>query len=536
MSGPSNLEFLRKEAKALLKQCRSGNARSIDRIRTQLAGMANLGDTRVAETIKLADVHHALAREKGHESWGDLKRDDLLIEQFLVAIRGAAFKDAQRTLGALPDMASESIHAACAIGDPEAVAHHLDRDASLLNAEHGGWPPLLYACGSLLSRVSARQSAGILECATLLLDRGADPNTSSLTDPSNPESEISAFRRAMMCGNIPVAMRLNQRGVQPNLENWFSELQQQMSDSFREASREFFARPGERKLFRNRLEEMRQQQGQGALWGSDKWWFHAYVQMEHPTTYIEMFRPLIESKSLDPNRTGINGHTMLHQAAHSGTAELIELLLDHGADLRRLTPDGRTALVLAVRAGKNLNVDALRARGATNAGLRPIDELVGACIRGNAAEIRAILNEHPHAATQISAEDTEVLVKAAAMNILDRVKLMLACGFDPGRFGEGGITALHAAAWHGHVKMVRILLDFHAPVNSRDLTYGSSPLAWAAHGSKHRITAEDDYCAIVNALVDADADYESAVSRSGVRPEDIASERVAVLLGKHWRG
>jgi ankyrin repeat protein len=537
MSVPSNPEFLRKEAKALLKQCRSGNAEALNRVRIQLHRMSGLSNARISETIKLADVHHAIARERGHESWGDLKREDSLVEQFLVAIRGAAFKEAQRTLAALPDMASESIHAACAIGDPEAVAHHLDRDSSLLNTEHGDWTPLLYTCGSLLSRVSARQSAGILECATLLLDRGADPNASFRTDSSDPESELSALRRAVMCGNMPVAMRLMQRGARPNLQNWFSNLHQQpvMGEAFREASREFFATADMRQRFRNRLEEMRQQQGEGPLWGSDKWWFHSHGQMEAPTMYIGMFRPLIERKTLDPNKTGINGHTMLHQAAQNGTGEMIELLLDHGADLRRLTPDGRTALVLAVRAGKTLNADALRARGATNDGLRPIDELVGACIRSDTGETRTILNTHPHAATQISAEDTEVLVRAAAMNILDRVKLMLACGFDPGKFGEGGVTALHAAAWHGHGEMVRLLLGFHAPVNSRDRTFGSSPLAWAAHGSKHRIIAEDDYCAIVNALIDAGADYESAVSRAGVRPEDIANEKVAVLLGKHWR-
>src|SRR6185436_15804995 len=195
MSVPSNIEFLRKEAKSLLKKCRAGEALAINRVRVQLPSLANLDDRRVSETIKLADVHHALAREKGHASWADLKREDSLVEQFLVAIRGTAFKEAQRTLAALPDIASESIHAACAIGDPEAVARHLERDSSLLNSQHGAWPPLLYACGSLLSRVSARQSAGILECATLLLDRGADPNTFTLTDPSNPESAIPAIRR-----------------------------------------------------------------------------------------------------------------------------------------------------------------------------------------------------------------------------------------------------------------------------------------------------------------------------------------------------
>lgn len=534
MSVPSHLEFLRKEAKALLKQCRSGDEQSIHRIRVQLHRMADLNDVQIAETIKLADVHHALARERGHANWGDLKREDSLVEQFLVAVRGASFKDAQRTLAALPEMASESIHAACAIGDPEAVAHHLNQNPSLLTAEHGGWTPLFYASASLLGRASARQSAGILECATLLLDRGADPNTFVLTDPSDPESELSVTRRALKGGNMPVVTLLMQRGAKPNPQKWVTRFQDK-EPGMSEAFREFFATPNMREAFQSRMMEMGRQK-EGALWNSDKWWFHGHGQSEPPMMYVDMYRPLLERKALDPNKTGINGYTLLHTAAQNGTAEVIDLLLDHGADLQRLTPDGRTAFVLAVRAGKNLNVETLRARGAANAGLRPIDELIGACIRADTAETRAILNAHPHVVAQASAEDSGVLVRAAATNIPDRVRLMLSCGFDPGRFDEGGIAPLHAAAWHGHVEIVGLLLELHAPVNSRDQTYGSSPLAWAAHGSKHKRDAEDDYCAIVNALFDAGADYEYAVSRSGVRPEDIATERVAEFIGQALEG
>jgi hypothetical protein len=78
--------------------------------------------------------------------------------------------------------------------------------------------------------------------------------------------------------------------------------------------------------------------------------------------------------------------------------------------------------------------------------------------------------------------------------------------------------------------MVRLLIDFRAPVNPRDWSYGSSPLAWAAHGSLHREDATNDYCAIVSALIEAGAEYECAVSKSGVRPEELAGPAVALLL------
>jgi ankyrin repeat protein len=172
-------------------------------------------------------------------------------------------------------------------------------------------------------------------------------------------------------------------------------------------------------------------------------------------------------------------------------------------------------------------VDALRRHGASEAGLQPIDELLGACVRVDEHDAESIIARSPTAAERASDEEFDVLVQAAGMNIVGQVRIMTRCGFDLGGFSENGLTALHAAAWHGHPEMVRLLLSFHAPVNVRDRTYGSSPLAWAAHGSKNCRDDDEAYVEVVRALRDAGADYESAVSRSGVRPETLATERVA---------
>ena len=147
-----NLEFMRKEAKALLKQCRAGDAQAIRRMRAQLPRLAALNDAQVADEIRLADVQHAIAREQGQENWGYLKREDSVIEQFLAAIRGGALKEAQRVFALLPEMASESIHAACALGDPEVMTNHLNLNPNLLSEEHAGWSPLFYVCASPLYR------------------------------------------------------------------------------------------------------------------------------------------------------------------------------------------------------------------------------------------------------------------------------------------------------------------------------------------------------------------------------------------------
>lgn len=71
---PANFEFLKKQAKALLKQCRSGNVAAIARIRASLPRLSTLNDMNLAAQIKLSDVQHALASEQGYANWGAFRR------------------------------------------------------------------------------------------------------------------------------------------------------------------------------------------------------------------------------------------------------------------------------------------------------------------------------------------------------------------------------------------------------------------------------------------------------------------------------
>jgi hypothetical protein len=71
-----NLEFLRKQAKSLLKLCRSRDAAALDRMRARLPRFASLDDGPIANAICLADIQHALAREHGYANWSELRRHD----------------------------------------------------------------------------------------------------------------------------------------------------------------------------------------------------------------------------------------------------------------------------------------------------------------------------------------------------------------------------------------------------------------------------------------------------------------------------
>jgi hypothetical protein len=72
MSNPSHLEFLKKEAKSLLKLCRAGDAAALGRIRASLPRP-------VAKEVHLAEIQYALAREHGYSSWPDLKRSEVML-------------------------------------------------------------------------------------------------------------------------------------------------------------------------------------------------------------------------------------------------------------------------------------------------------------------------------------------------------------------------------------------------------------------------------------------------------------------------
>jgi hypothetical protein len=76
VSNKINLESLRKEAKSLLKACRSRDAAALQRIRAGLSRFAGMSDHIAAIEIQLADVQHALARERGYTSWGELRRQN----------------------------------------------------------------------------------------------------------------------------------------------------------------------------------------------------------------------------------------------------------------------------------------------------------------------------------------------------------------------------------------------------------------------------------------------------------------------------
>lgn len=520
-----SIDLLRKRAKQLLREARSGDPQALARLRAAVPRLAGLDDASLISDVQLADAQHAFARELGLESWPKLKHhvEELLplvlqVERFLAAIRQRDAAAAGRLLREHPEISRAGVFAAACTGEADFLAGLLDARPELVSIRHepDGWTPLLYLAESPLHADPAR-GRGILRCAELLLDRGADPNSFTLWDGGDDHSKLPVLYRACVSNNVPLVRLLLERGATPN-----------DGESVYHA-----AELNHRECLDLLLAHGADISGRHSHWGNTPLYFLAGYKDFHPhcARATEGMRWLLEHGA-DPNITsGETAETPLQRVAAYGRGPAVgELLLSFSAELDQPRADGRTAFVLAVRTGNVPMADFLRQRGADVARLTPVDELLGACMAADAEAARSVLARHPGLLAELTPEDRQAFALAAEEKREASVRLMAELGFDFLWEGSWGGTPLHHAAWHGNPSMVRLLLGLGAPVNVRDREYGSSPLAWAAHGSTNCRQADDDYCAVVELLLDAGSERETSTNRWGEPPESMASPRVTKVL------
>jgi ankyrin repeat protein len=207
------------------------------------------------------------------------------------------------------------------------------------------------------------------------------------------------------------------------------------------------------------------------------------------------------------------------------------MLLHHGAVVDVPRSDGRTAYALAVRSGNSAVAEFLESAGADTGLLMPEDRLAGALANGDADGTRALVRRDPEVLASIVADDDGAFLRAVEDGREESVRLMLDLGWSIADEGPDGGTPLHWASWHGRPGMVTLLLDRGAAVNVRDVEFGSSPIAWAAHGSVNsRPGNDDDYLAVVELLLDAGSLRELSYNKWNEPPESLGSAAVTALL------
>jgi ankyrin repeat protein len=531
MSGPDreppapSFERVRQRAKQLLRECRRGDAASLARVCAVLPRLAALDAQAVTGQIKLADVQHALAREAGLENWAALKRTvesaEPFIHQVARFLRALGENDGEtmrHVLEGFPEVARSSLHAACAACDRPAAEAWLARDPSQVTAgigSSGGWTPLVFLAQSPLFEIDEAHAAASVAIGERLLAMGADANTST-PQPDDPAIQLSVLYRASERGNAGLVRLLLEHGANPN-----------DGESIYHA-----AERNHRAVLELLLEHGAEISAAHPHWTNTALYYLVGHRDEQPMSASanEGVRWLLEHGA-DPNVPSYaSRETPLHRVAAFGrAAPLAHLLLEHGADPTQPRADGRTPHDLAVRAGNTAVAELLRERGAAG-DLRPVDAFLGACAVGDETRARLLLGANPALLDTLTSTEREVLVHAAGHGRVEAVRVLIALGFAVETESREGGTPLHWAAWNGRVETVRLLLERGAPVNVRDRRFGSSPLAWAAHGSKHCRTADDDYIAVTDLLLEAGVDRALTYNNWGEPPETLSSDAVAEHL------
>ena len=513
-------ERVRRLAKTLTRACRAGDREAITRIRASLPRLAALDDAGVASNVRLADVQHALAREGKLENWAALKAllqsQEPLIAQvgrFVRAMHEGDGATMLRVLASHPDVARTSLHAACVACDADAVERWLARDQALAVTPFGerGWTPLECVAASPLAVSDEARRTASVAIAGRLLECGADPR--SATSPHEGAPALTALFRASARGNAGIVRLLLERGADPNDGE---SVYHAAEHDHRDVLALLVAHGGE-------ISAAQQP------WNNTVLYFLCGLREDAEGRRSRGIAWLLEHGA-DPNVPSYDHRsTPLHAIAVQGqSAATARMFLDHGADPRRARADGRLPYELAMRAGHRAIAEVLAQAGGAVEALRPVDAVLAACATGDEAGARRAIEASPGLRDTLLQEEPDALVHAAGKGNAPAIRVLVSTlGYDPARESREEGTPLHWAAWHGQVEAVRALLAAGAPIDVRDRTYGSSPIAWASHGSVNCRPADDEYVAIVDLLLAAGAAREPSFNRWNESPENLASEVVA---------
>lgn len=456
--------------------------------------------------------------------------------QFLQAVRENDSDRARALLEAQPAVTGLSVRTAAAAGDLAAVLRHLASDSSCathsIPPDHT--PPLVYAVQTDLKRARGVPVEEHVALVQALLDAGADANaTVGLPDGSG---HIPVLYFPCAQGNVPVARLLLERGAAPtDGESLYHAAQHDHRDvlallqAFGADLSRGPAGTGNTPLHFLVSHRVSNPLSASALRGV-AWLLEHGADPNVPLTAVG-----------DGQLPSQLGETPLHRAVASGHGgDLVARLVHHGAVVDAARDDGATPFVLAVRSGNAEAQHALAELGADTTRPSTMDRLLGACLTADDAAARAFVATDPQLISRLDDDDARAIFAALLDERPESVPLMLSLGWPLDCESEWGGTPLHWAAWNGKVELVAQLISAGAPVNARDTRYGSSPIAWAAHGSSYSPRATDPdadraYAAIVTQLLEAGATRDASMNQWGERPETLGNAAVvAVLRERGW--
>ncbi|HEY4310896.1 MAG TPA: ankyrin repeat domain-containing protein [Pirellulales bacterium] len=204
---------------------------------------------------------------------------------------------------------------------------------------------------------------------------------------------------------------------------------------------------------------------------------NARAILKHPRfaeADVKLRQELVDKCLLIAGRSPQYVHAYLFQGGRYQWPELVELLLENGADPSGSEGGRNVVLIVAEeihptylkqnREAKDIIANLIR-HGATL-------DIVSAVAIGDEAQVSRLLNENPEAASSRHPNGYPVLHFAVDMNYQRIVAALLKAGCDVDIRNECdgtgylGQTALHSAAFWGHYDIAKVLIESGADVNA----------------------------------------------------------------------
>ena len=470
-------EQLRNQAKDLCRAVLAGEPGVLAEVAQQFPD--------VPAPFPLHAAQLVVARRYGFPSWARLQRHVAVVEHYsrfpdrmtagapasladeFLRLVSLCYEDDQperwaeghRLLAAHPEITRDSVYAAAAAADTNALRRILAADPAAARRDGGPfrWPPLFYLAYARHDPQIGEDA--VLASARLLLDAGADPNAGylwhGLPTPFTVltgvfgEGELGPVRQPRHPHSLALARVLLQAGADPNDGQALYNRMFEPGHDHLELLFEFGLGTGDGGPWRRRLGDA-------------------------VDTPAEMLRG------------------ELAWAITHGMTERVRLLVSHGVDVTSPFDADATATSMAATTGHPDLIDYLVAHGAPPLGLDPAEEFVAAALAPETGSARAsidrLLREHPGLADQVRATRPALITWAAACGRPEAVEILAGLGFDVNAMGRTDVpsdqpwqTALHKAAEDGNLELARTLLRLGADPDIRDHRFDSTPLGWARY-------------------------------------------------------
>jgi ankyrin repeat protein len=496
-----NLEYDRKQAKALLKAYRAGDEEAVRRVRASHPRLHNVPESSIPpEEFKLSDAQLVIAREYGFSSWPQLKHHietaraglDEPFRQFAAAVQRGDTARVRALLEATPGLAKRINDPVIGFDSP-AIAIAAGRSHELVD--------VLLEYGADINAKSAWWAGafGVLhgaqpDMARYLIERGAQVDVHAAAE----QGMMDALRQMIEVDPTLV----NAKGPDGQRPLHFAR-SIEVIDYLLERGADINARDVDHC-------------GTAAQW----------MVGERP----DLCRYLLQC----------GAQADIFMACALGDSELVRTLVDADPDVvnKRIGQgdyppvppapglhiyvytfgDNKSPHQIARKYGHEQVYQLLLERSS------PPRRFVAACERGDAETVQSLLKDFPNIVESLPQQDRRLLADAAWENDLAAVKVMLEAGFDPQVRGADDSTPLDRAAFHGFIDVVNLLLQHNPPLTQRN-QYGGTPLDTAIYGATHSWRRDGDFPATVEALIKAGSTVTPAMIPSGNEAVDVVLRR-----------